>query len=93
MWFQIFFSIACIAAAIGVTAFIVINNRELGGKAAPGWWVVSILISQIFIVAIMAVWWKDWWVSHQWLMNVSTGLTIAGVILWAVAKIYTRRHW
>jgi len=93
MWFQIFFSIACFTAAITLTAFIVTNNKELGGKAAPGWWVVSGLISQIFIVAIMAVWWKEWWIDHQWLMNVSTGLTITGVILWAVAKICTRRHW
>ena len=93
MWFQIFFTFVCLLAIVALTAFIITSNKEHDGKAAPGWWIVSIFISQIFLVAIMATWWPEWWIAHQWLMNVSTGLTITGVILWAVAKIYTRRHW
>lgn len=93
MWFQIFFSIVCAVAAIALTAFIISNNKELGGKAAPGWWLVSILISQIFLVAILAIWWKEWWIAHMWLMNVSSGIAIIGFVLWLFAKLYTRRHW
>ena len=93
MWFQIFFSFVCLLAMVVLTAFIINGNKEHDGKAAPGWWVVSILIDQLFFVAILAVWWKEWWGTHLWLMYVSTGIAIAGITLGAIAKIYTKRHW
>jgi hypothetical protein len=93
MWFQIFFSFVCVVAVIALTAFIINSNKEHGGKAAPGWWLVSILISQIFLIVILAIWWKDWWLAHTWIMNVSSGIAIVGFVLWLLAKIYTKRHW
>ena len=93
MWFQILFTFVCLAAAIAVTALITTNNREIDGKAAPGWWLVSIGISQIFLVVIFAVWWQKWFATNQWVMYISGGIACVAVILWAIAKIYTRRHW
>jgi len=92
MVFHILFSIACIIAAIMITAVIVRNNRDMYDKTPLGWWLVGIGISQICIVAALAVWYKNWWITHQWIMNISSGITIAAVVLWIVAKIYGSRH-
>jgi len=90
MELKIFFTFVCILAIATLTTLIITNNKEYDGKTSPGWWVVSIFISQIFIVPIMAVWWKEWWNAHQWLMYISTGIALLGTLLWAIAKISIR---
>lgn len=92
MEFQIFFTAVCLIAAVAITAIIVTNNRDMYGKTPLGWWIVGVGLSQICIVGALAVWWKEWWIAHQWLMNVSTGIAIAAVVLWVVAKINSRRY-
>ena len=90
MVFHIVFSIICIIAAIMITTVIVRNNRDMDGTTPFGWWIIGLGISQVCIVAIFAVWWRDWWFAHQWVMNISCGITIFSVILWIVAKVYTK---
>ena len=90
MWFQIFFSIICIIAAVVITAFIVRNNRNYDGKTPLGWWIVGIGISQICVVESLTVWWVDWWRAHLWILSVSTGITIISVILAIVVKVKTK---
>ena len=92
MWFQIFFTFVCLLAVVVLTSLIISNNKEYDGKVAPGWWMISICMSQIFLVAIMSIWWKEWWIAHQLLMKISAGLAMVGIILWVIAKIYTKHH-
>jgi predicted lysophospholipase L1 biosynthesis ABC-type transport system permease subunit len=92
MLFEILFSIACIFAAVAITAITVVNNKDMDGKTPIGWWIIGAGFSQLCIVIMLAVWWKDWVATHLWILYVSCGITIAALCLWVVAKMYTRRY-
>lgn len=83
---EIFFTVACIIAVAFISGLVLGCNKTFDNQIAPGWWIIAIGIDQMFVVAILSVWWPEWWGSHQWIMITSVIISIVSALLWAIAK-------
>ena len=86
MGFKIFFTLVCVLAAVAIAVAIVNGNRTYDGKTSTGWWISALAIGQIMITGALSVWWPQWFLDHQWIMNLSVGVAIWGGIFWVIGK-------
>ncbi len=90
MLIAIILTIACIIAAITFGHIVIGANRDFDGHTAIGWWIVGIGIIQLFCIAPLAMWWPEWWIAHRVILEISSYIACACLLLWGIVEIGRR---